>query len=55
MEKKIKYLNDYHRKNSEAATKYIAESKKRPLSLKDALKQQERNSKDHSPATKPKL
>ena len=52
MEKKTTYLNDYHKKNSEAAMKYIAESKKSPLSLKEALKQQEKNSKDNSLPTK---
>lgn len=49
VDKKITYLNDYHPKNSGAAMTYIAGSKKRPLSLKEALKQQERDSRESLP------
>lgn len=41
-----KYFNEAHKKNSELAMKTIIDSKKSPMSLKEALKQQERNSKD---------
>ena len=40
------YLTEAHRVNSEGAMKAEEESKRSPMSLKEALKQQIRNSKD---------
>lgn len=52
MNKEQKYYSEAHKRNSEGARAYIAKSKKQPLSLQEALKQQERNSKDRLPDTK---
>lgn len=41
-----KYINKAHQKNTEAAMKYIAVSKKRTINWEEELKRQKRNSKD---------
>lgn len=47
MSNKPKYLTPAHQKNSEAAMKYIAESKKRMIDWEKELERQKHNSKDH--------
>lgn len=42
----FKYINKAHQKNSEAAMKFIADSKKRTINWEEELKRQKRNSKD---------
>lgn len=44
-EKKPKYINEYHRKNSEAAVKYLEETKKNPLDFNAAQQQVLKNCK----------
>jgi hypothetical protein len=45
----MKYLTEAHGRNTEAALGYIAESKKKPFTLEEARRQQERNCRDNYP------
>lgn len=47
MEKKTKYLNEEHKKKSEAAMKYIAKGKKLEIDWQKELERMKKNSKDN--------
>ena len=50
MKEEIKYLNQYHKDSSQRAQNNI--DKMKPMTLEEAQKQQERNSKDKTPEIK---
>ena len=45
----MKYINKFHKESTERKLKKIAESKKKPLTAEEAIKQMIKNSKDPAP------